>query len=149
MTLNLPFFNPFMDYSFDVVYGFLSNPTSQSYFSYVIFQSSTGLHFILNLWSILSFFCNLSFEMHFFLLPQFTEEMVLPRENCFCTSVKYKLAILGCGYFWFLYSVLLICVYTLSLATPQSWLLYLGNNSWNWPVIPPTLFFHSIVLDNP
>ena len=49
MTLNLPFFNPFMDYSFDVVYGFLSNPTSQSYFSYVIFQSSTGLHFILNL----------------------------------------------------------------------------------------------------
>ena len=25
-------FFPFMDYSFDVVYGFLSNPTSQSYF---------------------------------------------------------------------------------------------------------------------
>ena len=54
--IQFTFFFTFMDYSFDVVYRFLSNPTSQSYFSYVIFQSSTGLHFILNLRSILSLF---------------------------------------------------------------------------------------------
>ena len=96
------------------------------------------------------YFCDVEFwdAFFFFFLPQFTEKMVLPRVNCFCTPVEYKLAILACGYFWFLYSVLLICVYTLSLAT-SVWLLYLDNNSWNWPVIPPILFFHSIVLGNP
>lgn len=147
MTLNLPFFFLLWIILFMWSMDFYQtlHPKAISYL-----PKFTGLHFILNLWSEFIFVIwVLRCIFFFFLLPQFTEEMVLPRENCFYTSVKYKLGILACGYFWFLYSVLLICVYTLSLATPQSWLLYLDNNSWNWPVIPPTLFFHSIVLDNP